>query len=301
MKKFLAIALALILALGMVACSTPAEAPAEEPAAETPAEEAPAEEAPAEEAPAEEAPAEEATDGRAAREPIAAADLKIGVILVHDENSGYDLAHIEGVQAAVAELGIDESQVIFKYNIPEDETCYDNAVDLAEQGCQIVFSDSYGHQTYMMQAAAEYPDVTFVACTGDMAAASTPNTANIFPYTFQSRYVSGVVAGMKLKELMDAGTVTDPYVGYVGAYPYDEVVSGYTAFYLGIKSIVPEAHMDVQYTNSWYDPVAEGEAANALIAKGCVIIGQHADSTGAPQVQKPCRNRAAMAYKTKKP
>ena len=117
MKKFLAIALALILALGMVACSTPAEAPAEEPAAETPAEEA---------------PAEEATDGRAAREPIAAADLKIGVILVHDENSGYDLAHIEGIQAAIAELGIDESQVIFKYNIPEDETCYDNAVDLAE-------------------------------------------------------------------------------------------------------------------------------------------------------------------------
>ena len=296
MKKFLAIALALILALGMVACSTPAEAPAEEPAAETPAEEAPAEEAPAEEAPAEEAPAEEATDGRAAREPIAAADLKIGVILVHDENSGYDLAHIEGIQSAIAELGIDESQVIFKYNIPEDETCYDNAVDLAEQGCQIVFSDSYGHQTYMMQAAAEYPDVTFVACTGDMAAASTPNTANIFPYTFQSRYVSGVVAGMKLKELMDAGTVTDPYVGYVGAYPYDEVVSGYTAFYLGIKSIVPDAHMDVQYTNSWYDPVAEGEAANALIAKGCVIIGQHADSTGAPQAVQAQLDAGKVCY-----
>ena len=104
----------------------------------------------------------------------------------------------------------------------------------------------------------------------------------MFPYTFQSRYVSGVVAGMKLKELMDAGEVTDPYVGYVGAFPYAEVVSGYTAFFLGIQSIVPEAHMDVQYTNSWYDPVAENEAAIALMGKGCAIIGQHADSTGAP-------------------
>ena len=87
---------------------------------------------------------------------------------------------------------------------------------------------------------------------------------------------------MKLKELMDEGKVTDPYIGYVGAYPYAEVVSGYTAFFLGIRSIVPEAHMDVQYTQEWFDIVKESEAANALMARGCVIIGQHADSTGAP-------------------
>ena len=116
-----------------------------------------------------------------------------------------------------------------------------------------------------------------------MAATSgLDNYKNLFPYTYESRYVSGVVAGMKLKELMDAGTVTDPKVGYVGAYPYAEVVCGYTAFLLGIQTQVPEAYMEVQYTNSWYDPVAEGEAANALMARGCVIIGQHADSTGAP-------------------
>lgn len=234
---------------------------------------------------------------REARAPIAVGDLKVGVILIHDENSGYDLAHIEGIKAAMAALGLKDEQVVFKYNIPEDETCYDTAVDLAEQGCQIVISDSFGHQSHMMAAAAEYPDVIFVASTGDTAALEpVPNVANQFPFTFQSRYVSGVVAGMKLKELMDAGKATDPYIGYVGAYPYAEVVSGYTAFFLGIRSIVPEAHMDVQYTNSWYDPVAEAEAANALMSKGCVIIGQHADSTGAPSAVQAAKDSGKEVY-----
>lgn len=224
--------------------------------------------------------------------------VKIGLICVHDINSGYDAAHIEGLTAACEELGIDvEKQVIFKYNIPEDETCYDTAVDLAEEGCGIIFSDSYGHQSHMQRAAGEYENVIFVACTGDTAASSgLSNLKNMFPYTYESRYVSGVVAGMKLKELLDTGAVSDPYVGYVGAFPYDEVVCGYTAFFLGIQSIVPDAHMDVQYTNSWYDPVAEGEAANALMAKGCVIIGQHADSTGAPSAVQAAVDNGAVAY-----
>ena len=212
--------------------------------------------------------------------------VKIGLICIHDQNSGYDAAHIDGLTAACEALGIDASdpeQVMMRYNIPEDETCEDAAIDLAEAGCNIIFSDSYGHQTYMLSAAEQYPAVTFVACTGDQAGvAGLDNFKNLFTNVYESRYVSGVVAGMKLKELMDAGTVTDPYVGYVGAFPYAEVVSGYTAFLLGIQSIVPEAHMDVQYTNSWYDPPAESEAANILMARGCVIIGQHADSTGAP-------------------
>ena len=267
MKKFLALLLSLVMALSLVACggSDTAE---------------------------EETPADEGT------EVPEEAPVKIGLVCVHDTNSGYDVAHIDGLTAACEALGIDvASQVIFKYNIPEDETCYDNVVDLAEDGCTIIFSDSYGHQTYMQEAASEYPDVTFVACTGDMAAPSgLSNLKNIFPYTYESRYVSGVVAGMKLKELLDAGTITDPYVGYVGAFPYAEVVSGYTAFFLGIQSIVPEAHMDVQYTNSWYDPVAEGEAANALMARGCVIIGQHADSTGAPSAVQAALAGGTVAY-----
>jgi len=224
-------------------------------------------------------------------------DFKVGVILVHDENSGYDQAHIEGVLGAAERLGLSADQIIFKYNIPESEECTDSAIDLAEQGCQLIISDSYGHQAYMMQAASEYPDVHFIAATGDTAwKEDMDNVSNMFPHTFESRYVSGVVAGMKLKELMDAGTVTDPHIGYVGAYPYAEVVSGYTGFFLGIRSIVPEAYMDVQYTNSWYDPNAEAAAAEALISRGCVIIGQHADSTGAPSAIQAAQDKGAVVY-----
>ena len=269
MKKFLALLLALVMALSLAACG---DKPADDAAP----------------------PA----DTLAQDEANPAADVKIGLICVHDINSGYDAAHIEGLTAACEALGVDvASQVVMKYNIPEDETCYDTAVDLAEEGCTIVFSDSYGHQSYMLQAAQEYSDVTFVSCTGDQAGvAGVSNFKNIFPYTYESRYVSGVVAGMKLKELLDAGTVTDAHVGYVGAFPYAEVVCGYTAFLLGLQSIVPEAYMEVQYTNSWYDPVAEGEAANALMSKGCVIIGQHADSTGAPSAVQAALDAGTVAY-----
>ena len=242
-----------------------------------------------------------ATDSAAPQETgsaAAPADIKVGAIMLHDENSGYDMAHIEGITKACENLGLDTStQLVIRYNIPEDEQCLDAAVDLAEEGCNIIFSDSYGHQTYMQQAAEEYEDVIFVSCTGDLAAASgLPNYKNIFPYTYESRYVSGVVAGMKLKELMDAGTVTDPKVGYVGAYPYAEVVCGYTAFLLGIQSIVPEAYMEVQYTNSWFDLAGEAEAANILMANGCVIIGQHADSTGAPSAVQEALEKGTVAY-----
>ncbi len=282
MKKALAIVMVLMMALAVFGC-TPEQVDAANTAVDQ----------------AQQAVAEAVEGAKPAEEeaPEPASDVKIGVILVHDENSGYDLAHIEGVQAAQAALGLKAEQITFKYNIPETEVCYDTAMDLVEQGCALIFSDSYGHQSYMMQAAREVPEVHFVACTGDTAAnEGLDNVSNMFPYTFQSRYVSGVVAGMKLKELLDAGTVKDAYVGYVGAFPYAEVVSGYTAFFLGIQSIVPEAHMDVQYTNSWYDPTAEAEAANALISKGCVIIGQHADSTGAPSAVQAALDSGKVAY-----
>lgn len=268
MKKFLALLLAMVMSLSLAACG------------------------------GSDTEDTTTTTDDTATEESAASDVKIGLICVHDVNSGYDAAHIEGLTAACEELGIDvDSQVVFKYNIAEDQNCYDAAVDLAEQGCNIIFSDSYGHQTYMLQAAREYSDITFVSCTGDQAGvAGLDNFKNIFPYTYESRYISGVVAGMKLKELMDAGTVTDPKVGYVGAFPYAEVVCGYTAFLLGIQSVVPEAYMEVQYTNSWYDPVAEGEAANILMADGCVIIGQHADSTGAPSAVQEAQDKGTVAY-----
>ena len=277
MKKIIALLAVLMMVFAMVACAAPAPAAAPETAAT---------EAPAAEAT--EAPAAEATEAPA---------LKVGVILVGDENEGYTYAHIEGIKKAIEAMGIPADSVIWKYSIPEDETCYDTAVDLAEQGCTIIFSNSYSHQSYMVQAAEEYPNVMFCPATGDTAAVcGLPNVVNSFPYTYESRYVSGVVAGMKLKELMDAGKVTDPHVGYVGAYPYAEVVSGYTAFFLGIKSMVPDAHMDVIYTNSWFDMTKEAEAANTLMSMGCVIIGQHADSTGAPSAVQAKHDAGQEVY-----
>ncbi len=222
---------------------------------------------------------------------IAPEDLKIGMVCIGDNNSGYDIAHIDGLEKAMEALGVPAENVTYKYNIGEDETAADACYDLAENGCQIIFTDSYGHQSYTQQVASEYPELTFVAMTGDQAALSgLPNLKNAFTHTFESRYVSGVVAGMKLAELIENDELADENfdddgnvkIGYVGAYPYAEVVSGYTAFFLGIRSIVENVVMDVRYTNSWFDITGEGEAANALMSDGCVIISQHADSTGAP-------------------
>ncbi len=223
--------------------------------------------------------------------------LKIGIILVGDENEGYTWAHIDGIKRAAKELGIADDQILWKYSVPEDESCHDAAVDLVDSGCTYIFSNSYGHQSFMQQAAEEYPDVEFVAATGDTAAPSgLKNFKNAFTDVYEARYVSGVVAGMKLAELMNDGKITDPKVGYVGAYPYAEVVSGYTAFLLGIQSIVPEAYMEVVYTNSWFSIPDEAEAANTLMADGCVIIGQHADSTGAPSAVQAAYKEGKIAY-----
>ncbi|MDO5361612.1 MAG: BMP family ABC transporter substrate-binding protein [Eubacteriales bacterium] len=236
-------------------------------------------------------------------------DFKIGVILIGDETEGYSTAHINGIKEAAKELGIDEGNIIWKYKVPEDSTAYDSAIDLVGQGCQLVISNSYGHQTYMVQAAMDYPDTTFVSMTGDFAAISgCPNFKNAFTGIYESRYVSGVVAGLKLKELMESGTLTaetqpesfdkdgNVKVGYVGAFSYAEVVSGYTAFFLGIRSVVPNTVMEVKYTNSWFDIDKEGAAAEALIANGAVIIGQHADSTGAPAATQKLLDSGKICY-----
>ena len=236
-------------------------------------------------------------------------DFKMGVILIGDETEGYSAAHIAGIKAAAKELGLDDSQVIWKYKVPEDQTCYDSAVDLVGQGCSMVVANSYGHQTFMAQAAQEYPDVTFVSMTGDFAAISgCENLKNAFTNIYEARYVSGVVAGLKLQQLLDDGTLTEETqpdsfdadgnvkIGYVGAFSYAEVVSGYTAFFLGVRSVVPNVVMEVKYTNSWFDIDKEGAAAEALIANGSVIIGQHADSTGAPAATQKLLDSGKICY-----
>lgn len=238
-----------------------------------------------------------------------AANLKVGVILVGDETEGYTLAHMNGIKAAAASLGMADNQIVWKYKTEETADCYDAACDLVGQGCNLIISNSYGHQTFMVEAAEEFSDVTFVSMTGDFAAISgCDNFKNAFTRIYEARYVSGVVAGMKLAELLESGALTaenqpnsfdadgNVKIGYVGAFNYAEVVSGYTAFFLGLRSIVPNVVMEVQYTNSWFDIDKEGAAAEALVANGCVIIGQHADSTGAPAACEKLLNNGTICY-----
>ncbi len=231
--------------------------------------------------------------------------LKVGVILVGDENEGYTYAHIEGIQKAAEVLGVPAENIIWKYSVAEDATCYDAAADLADAGCNVVFTNSYGHQTYCQQAAVEFPEVQFVSMTGDTAnRAGLDNFSNAFTKVYESRYVSGVVAGMKIAELIaNDGLSAENFdengnvkVGYVGAYPYAEVVSGYTAFFLGILSVVEYVVLEVTYNNSWFEITAEAEAANALMSSGCVVIGQHADSTGAPSAVQAAQEAGKVAY-----
>ncbi len=210
-------------------------------------------------------------------------DFKLGVILLHDEKSTYDLNFIEAVNRAAEQLGLSEDQIVFKKNIPESEECYNAAVDLVDQGCNVIFADSFGHEGFILKAAKEYPEVQFCHATGTMAhTEKLDNFHNAFASIYEGRYLAGVAAGLKLKEMMAADSTVVPKIGYVGAFTYAEVISGYTSFYLGVKSIVSEVTMEVQFTGSWYDEIAEKNAAIALMDNGCVLISQHADSMGAP-------------------
>jgi len=213
------------------------------------------------------------------------ADVKLGVILLHDENSTYDLNFINGVNDAVKALGLSEEQVIMKRNIPESQECTDAALDLADEGCTIIFANSFGHESYLIDAAKQCPDVQFCHATGTKAhTEKLDNYHNAFAAIYEGRYLAGVAAGMKLNELKEAGLLKGekPLMGYVGAFTYAEVISGYTSFYLGAKSVCPDVEMKVQFTGSWYDYAEEKNAATALIAANCDLISQHADSMGAP-------------------
>ena len=210
------------------------------------------------------------------------ADVKVGFIFLHDENSTYDLNFMSAAKEACEKLGV---EYVIKTNIPEGNECYEAAADLADDGCDIVFADSFGHEDYLIEAAKEFPEVQFCHATGTKAhTEGLANYHNAFASIYEGRYLAGVAAGMKLNEMIEAGkfTAEEAKMGYVGAYTYAEVVSGYTSFYLGAKSVCPTVTMDVTFTGSWYDETAEKEAANKLIESGCKLISQHADSMGAP-------------------
>ena len=263
MKKFTALLLSIAMVATLCACGSTADTAATDATAET----------------AETTEATETTDAAATE---AAVTVKAGFICLHDENSTYDLNFINAAKEACEKMGI---EYVIKTNIPEGQECYEAACELADAGCNFIFADSFGHEDYMIEAAKEYPDVQFCHATGTKA--HTENVANFhnaFASIYEGRYLAGIVAGMKLNEMIDAGEITaeEAKMGYIGAYTYAEVISGYTSFYLGAKSVCPSVTMEVTFTGSWYDETAEKEGANTLINDGCVLISQHADSMGAP-------------------
>ena len=214
-----------------------------------------------------------------------AEDFKIGFICLHDEKSTYDKNFLDAANDAIKALGLTEDQYIIKTNIPEGTECYEAAADLVDQGCKIIFANSFGHEDFMLQAAKEFPDVQFCHATGYKAhLEGVANYHNAFASIYEGRYLVGIAAGMKLNEMIEAGEITaeQAKMGYVGAFTYAEVISGFSSFYLGAKSVCPSVTMDVQFTGSWYDAIEEQNAAEALIARDCVLISQHADSMGAP-------------------
>ncbi len=244
MKKLIALLLAMVLVLGMVACGNTAD-----------------------------------TDTNTE----AKSDLKVGFIFLHTEQSTYDKNFIDAAIAACKEMGV---EMVQKTDIPESNACYEAAVELVEvEDCDIIFADSFGHESFLLQAAKEYTDVQFCHATGTQAhTAGAENLHNAFASIYQGRYAAGVVAGLKLNEMIEAGKITadQAKMGYVGAFTFAEVMSGYTSFYLGAKSVCPSVTMDVKFTGSWYDEAKEKAAAEALINGGCVLLSQHADSMGAP-------------------
>ncbi len=247
MKKFLALLLSLVMVLALVACGDKKD--------------------------------DTNTDDQDNNEVT---DFKVGFIMLHDENSTYDLNFINAAKEACETLGVEYTIVT---NVPEGQECYDKAAELADAGCNIIFADSFGHEDYMIQAAKDFPDVQFCHSTGTKAhTEGLSNYHNAFASIYEGRYLAGIAAGMKLNEMIANGefTADEAKIGYVGAFTYAEVISGYTSFFLGARSVCPTATMEVTFTGSWYDETAEKEGAEKLIQNGCVLISQHADSMGAP-------------------
>ena len=211
--------------------------------------------------------------------------VKVGLICIGDENDmGYTYNFIRGKDAATEALaakGINVEWMV-KWNIGEDAKCEEANIELAEAGCQLIINNSFGHEQFMLKVAPDYPDIQFVGCTNQGSwGDSYENTHNAFANIYEGRYLAGVVAGMKLQELIDKGEIKEDeaVIGYVGAFSFAEVISGFTAYFLGARSVCPSVTMKVQFVGSWSDATEEGNAASALCDMGCKLISQHSDNT----------------------
>ena len=258
-KRLLALLLAGSMTFGLAACGNGDQGSAESPAGTT--------------------PAGTETGGEAAK------TVKVGLICIGDENDqGYTYNFIRGKEAvteALAAKGITVDWEV-KYNVGEDSSCEEANIELAEAGCDLIINNSFGFEPYMLKVAPDYPEIEFISCTNQASAVDElENTHNAFANIYEGRYLAGVVAGMKMQEMIDNGEITadQAVIGYVGAYSFAEVISGFTAYYLGAKSVCPSVTMKVQFVGSWSDATLEGNAAQALCDAGCVMISQHSDNT----------------------
>lgn len=263
MKKTIALLLAVVMIIGLCACGGGTTTESKAPESNAPESNAP-----------------ETPDGGDEKK-----EITIGIVCIGDENDqGYTYNFMRGVDDVTESLAADGITVnwIPKYNVLENSGCEDACIELADEGCDIIITNSYGHEPFMLKVAGDYPEIHFIGATNlGSVFDDLDNTHNAFANIYEGRYACGVIAGMKLQELIDAGEITpeEAVIGYVGAFAYAEVVSGFTAFYLGARSVCPSVTMNVQYVSSWSNPTEEANAAQALIDLGAVVISQHSDNT----------------------
>ena len=219
--------------------------------------------------------------------PVAAQDLKVGMVLIGSQDDGFSGAHYNGLEGMKEALGLEDSQVLYKFNVPENAECDSALRELVDAGCQIIFGNSWGFMNYMEEMAEEYPNVIFSHCSGYKN--NGVNFNNYFGRIYQARYLSGIAAGLK--------TVSNK-IGYVAAWADNaEVNGGINAFALGVQSVNPDAVVYVKYISSWFDPTLEKQTAVALLALDCDVIAQHVD-TDMPQVAAEEAGKFGVGYNT---
>lgn len=210
---------------------------------------------------------------------------KVGFVVINDESDqGYTWNFMNGMENALAKLKAEgyNVELLVKRNTTESAIAKDNNVELADEGCEIIFNNSYGFEPHMLEAAKDYPDVHFIGMTNCQSQGNpSPKLHNAFAAIYEGRYIAGIAAGMKLNQMIAEGRIkaNQALIGYVGAYSFAEVISGMSGYYLGAKSVCPSVKMIVQFVGTWGDATLEEAAANALIDQGAVMISQHSDTT----------------------
>lgn len=210
--------------------------------------------------------------------------FKVGVIYIGEPgDAGWTYAHDNGLKAAVKAIGEDKVELVIQQNVKEDQSSTQAMEALINQGCKAIFATSFGYMDYIVDLAAKYPDVYFFHCSGYKVA---PNLSTYFGKIEQARYLTGMVAGTQ---------TTSNKIGYVAAMPIPEVVRGINGFTLGVRATNPTATVKVIWTNTWYDPQVEKDAANALLKDGCDVIAQHQDTAG-PQIAAQDAGKFSIGY-----